>query len=450
MNLEILTLVLSLFTALLVIILLFRRQPDPLHSTRTALEEWGNRLFGLFSPEFKANREEMARQSKDHFEHLTTQLIRAQEEQGKRLEAMTREMQATKEQTNLRLEQFQDRTSLLLSELRKEVFTRLEAIRTDNNQQLEKVRQTVDEKLQKTLEERLGHSFRLVQESLNQVQQGLGEMQSLAHGVGDLKRVLTNVKTRGVMGELQLGNILEQLLNRDQYAVNVATIPDSSNFVEFAIKFPGTSDDLPQVWLPIDSKFPLDKYYVLVDAYVEGDGETIQRAQKELWRTVRSMAKDIHDKYIAPPYTTDFGVLFVPIEGLYAEIVRQPELAEELQRQYRILIAGPTNLAAFLNALQMGFRTLAIEKRSSEVWSLLAQVKTEFGKFGATLEKVNTKLKQASDSMDKVSVRSRAIEKKLRDVGELPAGEEPAQLDFKSILDPDELFEKEEDQGSAQ
>ena len=280
--------------------------------------------------------------------------------------------------------------------------------------------------------------------------QAAGPLGVLAHGVGDLKRVLTNVKTRGVMGELQLGNILEQLLNRDQYAVNVATIPDSSNFVEFAIKFPGTSDDLPQVWLPIDSKFPLDKYYVLVDAYEEGDGDSIQRAQKELYRTVRSMAKDIHDKYIAPPYTTDFGVLFVPIEGLYAEIVRQPELAEELQRDYRILIAGPTNLAAFLNALQMGFRTLAIEKRSSEVWSLLAQVKTEFGKFGATLEKVNTKLKQASDSMDKVSVRSRAIEKKLRDVGELPAGEEPAQLDFKSILDPDELFEKEEDQGSAQ
>ncbi len=301
-----------------------------------------------------------------------------------------------------------------LTKLRESTRLSIEKLQQDNHNQLDKMRETVDEKLQKTLETRLGKSFERVSQHLEAVQRGLGEMQNLATGVGDLKRVLSNVKTRGVMGEMLLGNILEQILSPDQYSLNVKTIPGSSAHVEFAIKFPGKNTQ--EVWLPIDSKFPLDKYEALVKAYEDGTPAEIDIAQSALLKTVLSMAKDINTKYISPPHTTDFGVLFLPVEGLYAEIARHAGIMTELQNKYRIMLAGPTNLAAFLNSLQLGFKSIAIEKRSSEVWKILASVKTEFGKFGDTLDKVQVKLQQASKTIDDAGVRSRAIERNLRTV----------------------------------
>lgn len=308
-----------------------------------------------------------------------------------------------------------------LTKLRESTRLSIEKLQQDNHSQLDKMRETVDEKLQKTLETRLGKSFERVSQHLEAVQRGLGEMQNLATGVGDLKRVLSNVKTRGVMGEMLLGNILEQILSPDQYSLNVKTIPGSSAHVEFAIKFPGKNTQ--EVWLPIDSKFPMDKYEALVEAYEDGTPAEIDIAQSALLKTVLSMAKDINTKYISPPHTTDFGVLFLPVEGLYAEIARHAGIMTELQNKYRIMLAGPTNLAAFLNSLQLGFKSIAIEKRSSEVWKVLASVKTEFGKFGDTLDKVQVKLQQASKTIDDAGVRSRAIERNLRTVETVALGE---------------------------
>lgn len=309
----------------------------------------------------------------------------------------------------------QDTVHQNLSNVRREVVEALEQLEKKNTGQLEKIRETVDEKLQKTLETRLGHSFEQVSKHLESVQQGLGEMRILAGGVGDLKKVLTNVKTKGMLGEIQLNNILEHVLSPEQFGINVATIPNSSNFVEFAIRLPGKDTDR-EVWLPIDSKFPLSKYEALLDAYDSADVQQITNAQKELYKTVKLMAKDIRDKYISPPYTTDFGVLFLPTEGLYAEVIRDATLFEELQRDYKIIVSGPSNLSAFINSLQMGFKTLAIEQRSSEVWKVLSAVKSEFGKFGEIITKVQDKLIQASQTIDKVGVRSRAIQRSLKDV----------------------------------
>jgi len=298
------------------------------------------------------------------------------------------------------------------------------------------MRETVDEKLHKTLEDRLGKSFELVSKQLIEVQKGLGEMQSLATGVGDLKRVLTNVKTRGVMGEIQLGNLLDQVLTPDQYAVNVSTIPGSRCHVEFAIKFPGKEDNGKHIWLPIDSKFPMNRYEQLHDSYESGDKDQVQAAKKAMFATIKTMAKDMKEKYIAPPHTTDFGILFLPTEGIYAEVVRDTELMQKLQQEYKIILAGPMNLSAMLNSLQMGFRSLAIEKRSSEVWKILGGVKTEFGKFGGVLDKVQKKLNEASTTLDKAGVRTRAIERNLRQVEALPEGKESeAALPFDDGLD---------------
>lgn len=331
------------------------------------------------------------------------------------------QLQALKEAVDKRLESLSESSANKLSELTRELVARVERMEKSNLAQLERMRETVDEKLHKTLEERLGRSFKLVQDSLEKVQLGLGEMQQLATGVGDLKKVLSNVKTRGVLGEIQLGNILEELLTAEQYGVNVATIPNSANHVEFAIRMPGSKPGGNPVWLPIDSKFPMDKYEQVLQAYELGDKAELQAAHKELSRTVRAMAKDIRDKYVSPPHTTDFGLMFLPIEGLYAELAREPGLLSELQRDYRILIAGPSNLAAFLNSLQMGFRSLAIEKRSSEVWQVLGQVKTEFKKFGDVMVKVKGHLQKASATIDTVDTRTRVLERKLKDVEELPS-----------------------------
>jgi DNA recombination protein RmuC len=306
-------------------------------------------------------------------------------------------------------------------ELRAAVEAKLTQLQSDNATKLEEMRRTVDEKLQGTLEKRLGESFKLVSERLEQVHKGLGEMQTLATGVGDLKRVLTNVKTRGTWSEVQLGNLLDQILAPNQFARNVATNPASRENVEFALKLPGRDEGNGQpVWLPIDAKFPKEDYERLVDAAERSDAAGVEQAGKDLEARVRSQGRDIRDKYLAPPHTTDFGLLYLPTEGLYAEIARRPGLADALQREYRVVIVGPMTIAALLNSLQMGFRTLAIQQRSSEVWKVLGAVKAEFGKFGDTLEKVKKKLDETSSTIDEAAHRSRQLEKRLKNVEVLP------------------------------
>ena len=311
-----------------------------------------------------------------------------------------------------------------LESVRGIVDLRLQELQKDNAQQIERMRATVDEKLQGTLEKRLGESFKLVSERLEKVHQGLGAMQQLASDVGGLQRVLTNVKTRGGWGEVQLGTLLEQLLTPEQFDRNVQTRDESGERVDYAIKLPGEGNGAA-VWLPIDAKFPMEDYQRLITAQESGDSMLTDSAMKDLETQLRKSAKDICGKYINPPKTTDFALMFLPTEGLYAEAIRRVGLVEQVQRDCRVVFAGPTTLAALLNSLQMGFRTLAIQKRSSEVWNLLAGVKTEFAKFGDSLSKVKDKLDQAASDMDKVAVRSRAITKKLRDVEELPSNPQP-------------------------
>ncbi|HEX7370965.1 MAG TPA: DNA recombination protein RmuC [Rhodanobacteraceae bacterium] len=323
-----------------------------------------------------------------------------------------------------------------LAEVRGTLDAQLKNLQTDNAAQLEKMRATVDEKLQTTLNARLGESFKLISERLEAVQRGLGEMQSLATGVGDLKRVLSNVKTRGTFGEVQLGALLEQVLTTDQYATNVATVPNSSERVEYAIRLPGQGSDAP-VWLPIDCKFPIEDYQRLLDAQEHADSDAAAQAALALERRVRDEAKTIRAKYVAPPHTTDFALLFLPTEGLYAEVIRRPGLFEALQRDCRVTIAGPTTLAAILNALQMGFRTLAIEQRSSEVWQILGAVKTEFGKFGAVLDKTRKQLDAARNSIDNAGVRTRAIERRLRNVESLSNDEAKSLIGASDEIDQD-------------
>lgn len=307
-----------------------------------------------------------------------------------------------------------------LDKLREIVEKQLKELRNDNNVKIEEMRKTVDEKLNTTLERRLGESFNMVSTRLEQVHKGIGEMQSLANGVGDLKRVLTNVKTRGIWGEIQLGNILEQLLTPEQYAGNVNTNPNTKDRVEFALKLPGRSATQDNIWLPIDAKFPQEDYQKLLDAQENADIEMIEKYSKALENRVKIEAKTIAEKYICLPYTTDFAILFLPTEGLYAEILKIPSLCEFLIREYKVIIAGPTTLSALLNSLQMGFRTLAIEKRSSEVWEVLGAVKTEFNKFGSLLEKTHKKLQEASNSIDTATRKTRTIERRLRNIEEVP------------------------------
>ena len=318
------------------------------------------------------------------------------------------------------LHQFMQRNMEGMDTLRQAIETRLAAIQTDNSQKLEQMRQTVDEKLHNTLEQRLGESFKRVSEQLERVHAGLGEMQTLASGVGDLKKVLSNVKVRGTWGEVQLDNLLEQILSAGQYEKNVATRPNSSERVEFAIKLPGRDEAGNIVWLPIDAKFPLEDYQKLLEAQELGDLAAMEDAGRAMENRVRAEAKTIRDKYIEVPHTTDFALLFLPIEGLYAEVIRRPGLFDTLQRDYRVTLTGPTTLTAILNSLQMGFRTLAIEQRSSDVWQVLGAVKTEFGKFGDILAKTKRKLDEASRTIEQAEVRTRAIDRSLRKVESLP------------------------------
>ena len=319
-----------------------------------------------------------------------------------------------------------------LGELRTTLENKLRELQVDNAAKLEQMRATVDEKLQTTLETRLGESFRLVSERLEQVQRGLGEMQQLATGVGDLKRVLTNVRTRGTFGEVQLGALLEQVLTIEQYETNCITVPGSSERVEFAVRLPGTHSDKP-IRLPIDAKFPREDYERLMDAQDRVDVEAVAASSAALERQVRIEAKRICEKYVAPPHTTDFALLFLPTEGLYAEVLRRPGLFESLQRDQRVILVGPTTLLALLNSLQMGFRTLAIEQRSSEVWQLLGTVKAEFGKFAGILEKTRDQLDTVRNSIDKAGVRTRAIEKQLKGVETLPGIEGQKMLDDNGV-----------------
>jgi DNA recombination protein RmuC len=420
--------------AFMLLIVLIRRKPEDviikLQDSFAALEGKQQRLENVIKDEIAANRKETAlgalqarqelgsavKSSSESLQQRMLENIRIQKDQ---LDSFSKQLMAMAKLNEERL-----------GAMRQTIETQLRAIQEDNAKKLEQMRATVDEKLQTTLEKRLGDSFKQVSERLEQVYKGLGEMRTLASGVGDLKKVLTNVKTRGTWGEIRLSHILEQILTPDQYDVNVATKKNSNDRVEFAIKLPGQDADKEKiVWMPIDSKFPLEDYQRLIDAQEAADKELSEKSIKNLAIRIKAEAKYIKEKYIDPPHTTDFGIMFLPIEGLYAEVLRQPGLCDTLQRDYRIVVAGPTILAALLNSLQMGFRTLAIEKRSSEVWELLGVVKTEFGIFGDVLARTKKKLKEASNTIGQAEVRTRAIERQLRKVQEAPQPDAPGLIE---------------------
>jgi len=412
--------VLDLVIIILLLVLIRRGQTGQYLESR--LRELGGgqeRLERSLRDEVARNREEMA----NSFRLEREELNRSFTELNNALLLQIGEMAAMQ---NRQLEVFGRHVSQMaanneqkLENMRQTIETRIAALQSDNNAKLEQMRATVDERLQSTLEVRLGESFKLVSDRLEMVNKSLGEMQALAAGVGDLKKVLTNVKSRGVWGEIQLGNILEQVLTPEQYATNVSTKAGSTTRVEYAVRLPGQNEG-EFIWLPIDAKFPVEDYLRLVEAQEKGSQTATEEAAKHLEYKVRAEAREIYEKYLDPPHTTDFAIMFLPTESLYAEVVRRPGLIEEIQRNYRVNITGPSTMAAFLNSLSMGFRTLAIQKRSSEVWTLLGAVKTEFGKFGQALEKTQKKLQEASNTIEKAAGKSRIIEKKLKDVEQLP------------------------------
>ncbi len=429
--LPVITLVISVTVLILVFLLVRRKHEDPspaFHEQFSAIEKKQSQVEETVKDEIARNREETAAGAKSAREELGRSM---RDSSDALLKRMTENAGMQKDQLDSFSRQLGDLIKLneeKLEAVRNTVGTQLRTLQEDNSKKLEQMRATVDEKLQSTLEKRLGESFRQVSERLEAVYKGLGEMRNLATGVGDLKKVLTNVKTRGTWGEIQLGAILEQVLTPDQYAVNVQTKKNSDARVEFAIRLPGQDPDKEQeVWLPIDAKFPQEDYQRLLEAQEVADKEAADKAIKNLETRIKLEAKFIKEKYIDPPHTTDFGIMFLPVEGLYAEVLRRPDLCEILQRDLRIVVTGPTTLAALLNSLQMGFRTIAIERRSSEVWELLGGVKTEFGKFGDVLAKTKKKLQEASNTIDRAEVRTRAIERKLRKVQEIPA-EAPVEL----------------------
>jgi len=434
--LSIASVVLAAVAVLLLVALALRRAPDP----APALDELA-RLNQAQLQQQRELREETASQARENRLELSASLA----ELGRNLthqmgtiagvqnnqidafalqltkltEANEQRLGALRESNEQRLNALREGTEQRLEALRETLERRLRELQGDNAAKLEEMRRTVDEKLHATLEQRLGASFKQVSDRLEQVHKGLGEMQALASDVGDLKRVLSNVKTRGTWGEVQLASLLEQLLVPEQYAANVAPVPGSNERVEFAIRLPGRGDDAP-VWLPIDAKFPREDYERLVIAQENADPVAAEAAARQLEQRLRLEAKTIRTKYVSPPDTTDFALMFLPTEGLYAEVVRRPGLMDDLQRSWRVVVAGPSTLAAILSSLQMGFRTLAVEKRSSEVWQLLGAVKTEFGKFGDVLAKTKEQIDRASTTLGSAAVRTRAIERRLRDVESLP------------------------------
>jgi DNA recombination protein RmuC len=407
-----LILALSALAACLALVLLLRRSSGPGDLGREVRED------------LRAGREESRTAAKELREEVTSGLNSTNETLSRMLESMAKVQQTQLEAMTKELKELTESNRSGLDRIRGTFDERVRELQQGNEKKLEQMRKTVDEKLQDTLEKRLGESFKLVSERLEAVHKGLGEMQNLATGVGDLKRVLTNVKTRGTWAEIQLGAILEQILVSSQYDRNVQVKPDSGERVEYAIRLPGPREDPDAcVWLPIDSKFPQEDYLRLQEASEQGDPAAVQVEADALARTVKVSAKEIRDKYVCPPFTTDFAIMFLATEGLYAEILRRPEVVAELQQRYRVVIAGPTTLAAILNSLRMGFQTLAIEERATEVWRVLAAIKTEFGKFGDVLAKVRRQLNTASRTIDETGVRTRAMERKLRSVESLPDSE---------------------------
>ena len=390
----------------------FEALTDATRGTLDSLKADITNQFGVMATALKEQLEGNGNQ-------IRNQLTTLQESVAQQLSVMTNGTQTNSEQ------------------LRTALNERLAAIQQDNTTKLEEMRRTVDEKLHATLEQRLGDSFKLVSEKLEQVHAGLGEMKNLAGSVGDLKRVMTNVRTRGTWGEVQLGAIMESLLTAEQFDRNVKTVPGSNDLVEFAVKMPGKNDDSP-VWLPIDSKYPIEHYQRLQDAHDSQDKASIQQASSAFESSIRAEAKKISTKYVSPPHTTDFAILFLPTEGLFAEVARIPGLVEALQNEYRIVVAGPTTLSAMLNSLRLGFRTLAIEKRSSEVWGILGNVKTEFQKFGDIVDATKKSIDAAAKKFDEVGRRTRAVQRKLRDVEALPVAAQPTTLMVEELLEPDE------------
>ena len=378
--------------------------------------------------ELRFGREESAQTARDLREEVSAGQKLSMDTMVKTIGEMSKSQNDQLESIARLIQELTESNRTGIEKLRSTIDAQLKHLQESNEKKLDQMRETVDEKLQSTLEKRLGESFKLVSERLEAVQHGLGEMQNLATGVGDLKRVLTNVKARGTWGEYQLGALLEQILTPDQYDKNVRTRANSQESVEYAIRLPGRDDDPGScVWMPIDSKFPQEDYLRLVEAADAADMDAVQKATAALLRSVHSSAKEIRDKYLNPPETTDFAIMFLPTEGLYAEVLRQPGQVEKIQQDYRIVVAGPTTLSAILSSLRIGFRTLAIEKRSSEVWKVLAAVKTEFGKFGDVLSKVKRQLNTASNTIEQTGMRTRAMERKLRTVEELPT-EETAEI----------------------
>jgi len=425
----ILIILLSIIILLIVIhilLTLFKKEPDRFAELKEKIIQSDaalSKIDPLVRDEFGRNREESQRSFKENREELNQSFKLLGDTLTKTVAELSNAQKGQFELFSNRQEQIRKDSEGNLKEIRETVEKKLQTLQEENSKKLEEMRKVVDEKLQETVEKRFNESFKLINERLEQVHKGLGEMQSLASGVGDLKKVLTNVKTRGNLGEIQLGAILEQILSPEQYDQNAVVRENSSERVEYVIKLPGKNTDEKSLLLPIDSKFPNEDYQRLLDANentVNLSPRDRDAVAKQFENSVKKSAKDIRDKYINPPVTTDFAILFVPTEGLYAEILRRTGLFETLQREYKITVVGPTNLVAFLSSLQMGFKTLQIEKRSSEVWNVLGAVKTEFNKFGAVLEKTKNKLQQAANEIDQVGVRSRAIERKLRTVHELP------------------------------
>ena len=409
MELILLTIILILLMTNLFVVLL--------KSNRKQTEQ----LENLLRQEMKENREELGRNMRE----LRTELNQA-------LSLSTQQMQTTLH-----------RNLMTTNEMQREKFESMnrqqDILVKSTEKRLDEMRIMVEEKLQKTLNERIGQSFELVRSQLENVQKGLGEMKNLAEDVGGLKKVLGNVKTRGTFGEIQLAALLEQMLSPEQYEANVKTRKNATEFVEFAIKLPGKENGKDVVYLPIDAKFPKDVYEQYMDAYEEGDTTRIESTSKQLEITIKRMAKDIHEKYVEPPFTTDFAIMFLPFESIYAEVIRRTSLVETLQKDFKIVVTGPTTLGAILNSLQMGFRTLAIQKRTSEVWSVLGAVKTEFGKFGGMLEKVQKNLQNAGDQLEEVmGKRTRAIERKLRQVEALPTEESKKMLTLNDFTDDED------------
>jgi DNA recombination protein RmuC len=433
-----------LAVAVILLIILVRRREIKAQDFFATLEKQQGRIEHMVRDEFTRNRQESAGSAQQSRQEIGSILKSSSDSQ---LRQMSEVAGMQKDQLDSFSKQLLALTRLnedKLESLRKTIEAQLRAMQEDNSRKLEQMRSVVDEKLQSTLEKRLGDSFKQVSERLEQVYKGLGEMRSLATGVGDLKKVLTNVKTRGTWGEIRLSHILEQILTPDQYEVNVATKKASNERVEFAIKLPGQGADKDKVvWLPIDSKFPQEDYQRLLDAQEAADKAQAEISVKNLEVRVKTEAKAIRQKYIDPPNTTDFGIMFLPVEGLYAEVLRRPGLCDSLQRDYRIVVTGPTTLAALLNSLQMGFRTLAIEKRSSEVWELLGAVKTQFSKFGEVLAKTKKKLQEASNTIDQAEVRTRVISRKLSKVQELPSA------DSAKLIEPVTIDDDENDEGDA-